>query len=93
MSLQLAEATLEDMHEMQTVVFAAYSDSPFARLMVPEIGTESIDIIEKGIQSATERSIRLRKASSTEYWIKIVDSDTGTIVGYADSFLIMRRLV
>jgi hypothetical protein len=93
MSLQLAEATLEDMHEMQTVVFAAYSDSPFARLMVPEIGTESIDIIEKGIQSATERSIRLWKASSTEYWIKIVDSDTGTIVGYADSFLIMRRLV
>jgi hypothetical protein len=93
MPLQLAEATPEDMHEMQTVVFAAYSDSPFARLMVPEIGTESVDIIEKGIQSATEKSIRLWKASSTEYWIKIVDSETGTIIGYADSSLIMRWLV
>jgi hypothetical protein len=90
MSLQLAEANLEDMHEMQRVVFAAYSDEPFARLVVPEIGTESVDIIEKGIQSATEKSIRLWKASSTEYWIKIVDSKTGTIIGYADSSLIMR---
>jgi hypothetical protein len=81
MSLQLSEATLKDMHEMQTVVFAAYHDHPFARLVIPGLGTRSKEIIEKSIQDSTERSIRLWKANSTEHWIKIVDSERDSIVG------------
>jgi hypothetical protein len=84
MPLQLSKASFEDLHEMFTVVFEAYSnppEHPFVALLFPGLDSNSSDTNEKSIRDVAEGPLIRWKASSTEHWVKVIDTETGAIVG------------
>ena len=84
MPLQLSVGTFEDIHEFISLVFASYSDPPnhpFLCLILPGIGAESQEIVNRGITNAVERQLAKWKATPSEHWVKVVDTETGKIAG------------
>jgi hypothetical protein len=83
MPLQVLEASFDDLPSLMSVVFAAYSDPyyPFVSLLYPGFGAKSKEIHEQFVNNAAESHRKRWKASSTEHWVKVVDSETGEIAG------------
>jgi hypothetical protein len=83
MPLQLSKALFEDLPALMSVVFAAYADPyhPFLGLMYPGFGSESKEVIEQCMHNATESHRKRWEGSSTEEWVKVVDTESSEIVG------------
>ena len=82
MTLKLSESTLDDMPEMVSVICTAYSDpyQPFVDLMCPGYNSNGISR-EKAEQAMVQQYTAAWNSSPYQRWLKVVDTDSGEIVG------------
>lgn len=84
MPLQLHPASYSDMDELIKVMYAANSDphDPFIDLCCPGLNPDSGVRRVRGERETAENYLADWENSETEFWMKVVDSDTGRIVSY-----------
>ena len=82
MSLQLLEGTFKDIPDIVALQFAAYADPyhHYVALNFPGLGSSDPEISKQGQHDATEQLAKNWNKSSSEHWLKIVDTETGKIV-------------
>jgi len=79
MSLELLDASFEDINDLIAVQFAAYSNPyhPYVALLYPGLGSQDS---KKSQADAADRLRMSWGASPAERWKKVVDTKTGEIV-------------
>jgi hypothetical protein len=78
MPLQLHTASYNDIDELVKIIYAANSDphDPFVDLCLPGLGHDSPVRRVRGEKETAMTYIADWKASSTQHWLKVVDTDT-----------------
>ena len=81
MPLHLEEAVQADVPALVDCLFAAYSDPyhPFVDIVFPGAGRNA----PEGKKPAADRFLASWKTNPYEKWVKVLDSETGQIVGYS----------
>ncbi|MCJ1261563.1 hypothetical protein MMC22_001428 [Lobaria immixta] len=86
MPLELQEATSDaDFDELVPLQWISYEQpfNPFVILICPTRGTGPTARAES-MQESKERQLQWHKADPSSHWLKVVDSDTGKVIGGAE---------
>lgn len=86
MPLELQEVTSDaDFDELIPLQWISYEQpfNPFLIIFCPTRGTDPTARAES-IQESKERQLQWHKADPSSHWLKVVDTDTGKVIGGAE---------